>query len=229
MVISGLSKLTILDFPGVVSCMIFTEGCNFKCPWCHNGGVVKGKWENLPEIEILEFLKKRKGVLDGLVISGGEPLIQQNLIQFMVKVKELGYKIKLDTNGFFTSKLKEIIELDLVDYVAMDIKSSPKNYAKVIGLDSFNADNIIKSIDLLESSGVAHEFRTTCIKGLITSDTIEEIAKMIPNAEHYFLQNFKDSGDLLSGGAFESFSNSEMNELLCIAQKYNGNTALRGV
>lgn len=227
--ISGLSKLTILDYPGKVACMIFTEGCNFKCPWCHNGGVVSGRWELLDEKSVLEFLEKRKGVLDGVVISGGEPLLQNDLIQFMVKVKNIGYSIKLDTNGFMTQKLKDIIDLGLVDYVAMDIKSAPESYSKVIGIDGFDAKNILESIELLEKSGVEHEFRTTCIKGLTTAGDIEAIAKTIPNAKHYFLQNFKDSGDLLGKGQFESFSENEMNDLILVAKKYNGNTALRGV
>ncbi len=229
MKISGLNKLTILDFPGKVACMIFTEGCNFRCPWCHNSGVVNGRWELIPESEIFAFLEKRKGVIDGLVISGGEPLLQNDLLQFMAKVKTMGYQIKLDTNGFLTDKLKEIMELGLVDYVAMDIKGDPKRYSNFIGLNGFYPNNILKSIDLLENSNVEHEFRTTCIKGLTTKVDIEEISKLIPNAKNYFLQNFKDSGDLLGDEKFESFSPSEMNEFLELAKQYNGNIALRGV
>ena len=230
MKISGLTKLTILDFPGKVAAMLFTEGCNFRCPWCHNSGVVNGRWELIGEDEILAFLEKRKGVLDGLVISGGEPLLQEDLIAFMFKVKKLGYAIKLDTNGFLTDKLKEILELGLVDYVAMDIKDAPAHYARTIGLKTFNPNPILESIKILEESGVEHEFRTTCIKGLTTNESIEQIAKLIPNSAHYYLQDFKDSGDLLGDASkFQSFSASEMKELLEVAQKYNGNTAIRGV
>ena len=230
MIISGLTKMTILDFPGNVSCMVFTEGCNFRCPWCHNSGVVNGRYVNVPESEVFEYLQKRKGVLDAVIISGGEPLMQKDLIQFMIKVKNMGYKIKLDTNGFLTDKLKEILDLGLVDYVAMDIKSEPSSYAKTIGLSGFDPSPILNSIKLLEESNVEHEFRTTCIKGLTTKETIEEIARIIPNAKHYYLQNFQDSGDLLGETvSFESFTSAEMNELLKVAQNYNGNTALRGV
>ena len=148
MVIQGLQKLTLLDYPGQVACTIFTAGCNFRCPFCHNASLVIDTYKNkvITEEEIFSFLKKRQGILDGVCVTGGEPLIQAGIEDFLGKIKSLGFRVKLDTNGSFPDKLKKIVEAGLVDYVAMDIKNSPENYGKTIGIEGYDIKNIKSSI-----------------------------------------------------------------------------------
>ena len=166
MKISGFQKLTLLDFPGKVSCIIFTQGCNFKCPYCQNSGLIGHENEYLiPEEEIFSYLKKRQGILDGIVISGGEPTVQKDLDQFMRKVKELGYQIKLDTNGSNPDLIKKLLDEELVDYVAMDIKNVLSEYKDVTGVKVLE-EKIKKSIKILQKSNIDHEFRTTIIKNI---------------------------------------------------------------
>lgn len=230
MLISGFQKTSLLDYPEKVAAIIFTTGCNLRCPWCHNAGIVKGKYDNIEEKEIFDYLEKRKGILDGVVITGGEPLLQPDLIEFMGKIKScFGLNIKLDTNGVLTDKLERTLKSGYVDYVAMDVKGDLENYYKFVGLTSFDASAIAKSIDVLEKSNIPHEFRTTCIKGLTTPQTVKKAASLVKDAKNYFLQNFVDSGDILDSHGFGSFSPSEMQELLEIAKTENGNTVLRGV
>lgn len=189
----GFQKLTVLDYPGQVACIVFTKGCNFRCPFCHNSLLVEGKCETYKEEEILLFLEKRKNVLDGIVISGGEPLMH-DIESFLVKVKELGYKIKIDTNGTYPKKLKNLVEKGLVDYVAMDIKNVCEKYPKTSGTDvSYNI--IEESMEFLLSGKVDYEFRTTVLEEFHTTQDIENIAKKISGAKRYFIQNFVDSGN----------------------------------
>ena len=166
MKIHGLLKLTLLDYPTKTACTLFTAGCNFRCPFCHNGSLVLNKAEEIPQDEIFAFLKKRQGLLDGVCITGGEPLLNPDISEFIKRVRELGYSVKLDTNGSFPDRLIELAENGLIDYVAMDIKSSPEGYSKAVGLKDFDVTPNDKSIKFLLTGKVDYEFRTTAVKGL---------------------------------------------------------------
>ena len=200
--IAGLQKLTLLDYPGKVAATVFTGGCNFCCPFCHNASIVLGKEQTISETDFFAFLNKRKGLLEGVCISGGEPLIQSGLTDFIIKIKSLGYLVKLDTNGSFPDKLKELVKAGLVDYVAMDIKNSPSGYVKTSGItESKNLiDGILESAAFLLTKAVEYEFRTTVVNGFHTTDDFIEIGKWIKGADKCFLQNFTDSGDIIQPG-----------------------------
>ncbi len=200
MIFGGLQKLTLLDFPGHVSCIVFTKGCDFLCPFCHNAPLVTkpSDAEDISEEEILYFLKKRTGILDGVCITGGEPLLHPTLPDFIKKVKALGYKVKLDTNGSFPERLISLVDEGLVDYVAMDVKNSFEKYSITAGCD-VDIDKIKESIDFLLTGKVEYEFRTTVTKELHTIQDIEKIAKNIQGADKYFIQNFVDSGNVIAG------------------------------
>lgn len=202
MYINGFQKLTILDYPGKVACIVFTPGCNFRCPFCHNAALVThiDKDTYIDEEEVLSYLKKRQGILDGVVITGGEPLLQDGIEEFIGKIKDLGYAIKLDTNGSFPEKLISLVENGLVDYVAMDIKNSKAKYMATIGVNNIDMASIEKSVDFLLQNKVDYEFRTTIVDGFHTVDDIQDIVVWIKGAHKYFLQNFVDSGDLIEAG-----------------------------
>ena len=231
MVISGLQKLTLLDYPGKVACTVFTGGCNFRCPFCHNASLVlpQRSVQGLTEEEILIFLKKRSGILDGVAITGGEPLIHTDIGSFLRKVKELGYKIKLDTNGSFPDRLQELIRDGLVDRVAMDMKNSPDLYAVTAGVAALDLAPIEKSRDLLLSGTVEAEFRTTVVKGLHTRESLIETAKWITGASEYYLQQYKDSGDVLSSANLSAFDRDEMLTLAEAVRPYVPAVQVRGV
>lgn len=202
MYINGFQKLTILDYPGKVACIVFTPGCNFRCPFCHNAALVThiDKDTYIDKEEVLSYLKKRQGILDGVVITGGEPLLQDGIEEFIGKIKDLGYAIKLDTNGSFPEKLISLVEKGLVDYVAMDIKNSKAKYMATIGVNNIDMASIEKSVDFLLQNKVDYEFRTTIVDGFHTVDDIQDIVVWIKGAHKYFLQNFVDSGDLIETG-----------------------------
>ncbi len=200
MQIGGFQKMTMLDFPGKIACTVFTYGCNFRCPFCHNASLVVDAPEFFSEEEILAYLNKRAGVLDGVCISGGEPLLQKDIFDFIKKVKDLGLLVKLDTNGSFPDKLKYAIDEKLVDYVAMDIKNSKEKYALTVGVENFDIAPIEKSVDILLQGKVDFEFRTTVTKELHTKEDIEKIASWIKGAPKYFLQNFENTGNLIQDG-----------------------------
>ena len=199
MFVNGFQKLTVLDYPGKVACIVFTPGCNFRCPFCHNASLVThvDKETFLDVDEVMSYLKKRQGILDGVVITGGEPLLQDGIEDFIAQIKELGYSVKLDTNGSFPEKLISVVEKGLVDYVAMDIKNSKEKYGMTIGLGNFQIAPIEKSVDFLLQGKVDFEFRTTIVDGFHTLDDIQDIVVWIKGAHKYFLQNFVDSGDLI--------------------------------
>lgn len=199
MKIQGLQKLTVLDFPGKVACIIFTAGCSFRCPFCHNATLVRAEGDNISEEEVLSYLKKRQGILDGVVISGGEPTIQKGLKEFIVKIKELGYAVKLDTNGYQPEVLKELLNEGLLDYVAMDIKNSKGKYGVTTGLQDIDISRIEESVELLKSGNVPYEFRTTVMAELHDAQDIAEVSEWLRGAEKHFIQSFKDSGDILCG------------------------------
>ena len=229
MLIKGFQKLTLLDFPGKTACTVFTGGCNFRCPFCHNAGLVtKMDSEIIPESEVFEHLKKRQGILDGVAITGGEPLLQGDIEDFLKKVREYGYAIKLDTNGSFSDKLESIIEKRLCDYVAMDIKNSKEKYPETIGIKNFDIRDIEKSVEILKRSKVPFEFRTTVTKNFHTIKDIESIGEWIAGAENYYLQNFVDSGNLIDS-TVEGISKEAMKEMLEVVKKYVPTAEIRGL
>jgi len=212
MIIDGFQKLTLLDYPGFVACIIFTRGCNFKCSYCQNSLLISHeKKGEFSEEEIFDYLKKRKGVLDGVVISGGEPLLQSNLISFVQRVKELGLLVKIDTNGSNPKLLEQLIDNKLVDYVAMDIKNIFNKYALTIGVKT-NVDNIKHSIEILKQGKVDYEFRTTIVKELHTLEDILEIAKMVGKNSKFYLQNFELSENVLNK-ELHGFTREELIEI----------------
>ncbi len=211
MKILGLQKLTILDFPSKVACIVFTAGCSFRCPFCHNASLVKCEGDVVQEDEIFSYLKKRQGILDGVVITGGEPTIHPDLLEFIQKIKELGYSVKLDTNGYHPEALKKILDAGVLDYVAMDIKNSKDKYSLITGVPNVDLSRIEKSIELIKSSGVAYEFRTTVMEEFHTVQDMVAISKWIGGAKRYFIQNFNDSGDVLIG-TYTPISEQKMTE-----------------
>lgn len=230
MLISGLQKLTLLDYPGRLACTVFTGGCNFRCPFCHNAPLVLPERlsQDTDEEAVLRFLEKRRGVLEGVAVTGGEPLLHKDIGRFLEKVKALGYKIKLDTNGSFPDELSALIEGGLVDRVAMDVKNSPALYARTAGTEPDMAA-VERSKDLLLRGVVDYEFRTTAVKGLHTAESIEAAARWIQGAKEYYLQQFKDSGDVLSIEGLSAFSEEEMRALAEAAGKYVPAVELRGL
>lgn len=229
MLIKGLQKTTLLDYPGKVACTIFTGGCNFRCPFCHNASLVtKIDDNNISEEEILSYLSKRKGILDGVCVTGGEPLLQNDIIPFLKKIKDIGLLIKLDTNGSRPNVLKQIISLGLVDYIAMDIKNSKEKYALTCGLDDF-PDDIETSIDIIMRSGIPYEFRTTVVKELHNKEDIISIGERINGTERYFLQGFIDSGDIIDNKIYSAYTADEMKEILNDVKKIIPCASLRGI
>ncbi|MFA5657769.1 MAG: anaerobic ribonucleoside-triphosphate reductase activating protein [Oscillospiraceae bacterium] len=230
MKIHGLQKLTLLDFPEKVACTVFSGGCNFRCPFCHNSALVINPESaaTISEDDFFNFLKKRQGILDGVCVSGGEPLINTDIEKFLYRIKELGFLVKLDTNGSFFSKLKGIIENKLADYVAMDIKNSIEKYSETIGVESFNTSEIEKSAELLMTGLIPYEFRTTVVSEFHCAQDFENIGKWLKNASSYYLQTFIDSGSVIGKG-LSGYSRDKMEEFCEILRKYIENTQLRGV
>ncbi len=228
--LQGLQKLTLLDFPEHTACTVFTAGCNFRCPFCHNASLVVdiSKEASITEEEFFAFLQKRVGILDGVCITGGEPLLHQDIDLFIQKIKEMGFAVKLDTNGSFPNRLIALLEKGLVDYVAMDIKNSREAYAFTAGTDAFNIEAIEKSVAYLKEGHVPYEFRTTVVKHYHSRENFEEIGKWLVGTERYFLQNFVDSGDLI-GKHTRGCSEEEMKEFLRVVQKYIPGAKLRGI
>ncbi|MCR5625202.1 MAG: anaerobic ribonucleoside-triphosphate reductase activating protein [Lachnospiraceae bacterium] len=227
--IHGLMKMTLLDFPGKVACTVFLGGCDMRCPFCHN-------WELLEmtapaimdDTELISFLEKRKGLLDGVVFTGGEPLLRNDLIPVIEKVRNMGFAIKLDSNGNHPDKLKEIIETGLIDYVAMDIKNSPEKYGITIGLPNFDTKKINESIEFLLSNKVDYEFRTTVVKQFHDEESFSKISKWIEGAKRYYLQGFVDRETVHYKGLLPC-SDEEMNSFLNIVKPYVVEADLRGM
>ncbi len=228
--IGGMQKLTLLDYPGKVACTVFLSGCNLRCPFCHNPGLVLPEQSNGPgisEAEALSFLEQRKGKLDGVCVTGGEPTLQPGLPEFLKKLRELGYAIKLDTNGTNPGMLTTLLQNGVLDYVAMDIKNSPSRYAETCGgVDILSM--VQESANLLLDGSVEYEFRTTVCKPLHTEKEMKEIGRWLRGAKRYFLQAFVDSGDLVSGGV-QAHTHEELVRLLQTVLPYIPNTQLRGI
>lgn len=232
MKVTGIQKLTLLDYPGVVACTVFTAGCNFRCPFCHNAMLVLPEQiddECLTDDEVFGFLKKRRGVLDGVAVTGGEPLLHADMPEFLARVKELGYKIKLDTNGSNPELLSEIVKNKLVDRVAMDIKNAPEEYARTIGLKSFDIAPVERSKEMLLRGDIDYEFRTTVVKGIHTKESLIGAAKWIEGAKEYYLQQFKDSGNLILPDGLSAYDEKQMHALADAVRDYVPMVEVRGV
>lgn len=253
LLIVGFNKTTLLDYPGRVAATVFTGGCNFRCPFCHNGGLVLSplSQESYSEEEILEFLKKRRNVLKGVCITGGEPALHADLPEFISEIKDLGYQVKLDTNGYAPKVLKKLLDEELLDYVAMDIKNCREKYALTAGRepDVFHVDKIDRSISILKEASVPYEFRTTVVKELHTREDMVKIAQWIKGCPRYFLQQYQDSENILysmekekteqyggeerfEAACFHGYTREEMEQIAGALRKVPGMTgdvSLRGV
>ena len=230
MVFNGLQKLTLLDFPGKVACTLFTAGCDFRCPFCHNASLVyrDDKLETFTEDDILSFLKKRQGILEGVAVTGGEPMLNSGLPDFMAKIKALGYAVKLDTNGSYPDRLKYVIEKGLADKIAVDIKNSKEKYGITVGIPDYDIKPIEESVNILLNSDIDYEFRTTVTENFHDTDDFIKIGEWIKGTKAYFLQNFVDSGELIDG-SIKGVSPETMHSYLTVVQKYIPNAQLRGV
>lgn len=235
MLILGLQKMTLLDFPGKIACTVFLGGCNFRCPFCHNASLAMpdGTGEAIPLEDFLAFLDSRRGRLQGVCISGGEPTLHHDLPELIREIKSRGFAVKLDTNGTNPEMLSSLINNGLIDYVAMDIKNSPDRYFESIGNSKFEIrnskliENVEASASILMEGRVDFEFRTTLVKELNSAEDMEKIGKWIQGAEKYFLQTYRDEGDLIEGG-FTAYNREETEVLLEIVRKYLPNAEIRG-
>jgi pyruvate formate lyase activating enzyme len=228
--IQGLQKLTLLDYPGKMACTIFTGGCNLRCPFCHNASSVLNPSADgeFSVEEIMQFLKKRQGVLDGVAITGGEPLMQKDIAEFIDGIKALGYSVKLDTNGTYPDKLKDLIDRRLIDYVAMDIKASPAGYPPAVGIGGYDISKITQSVNLLLEGRVDYEFRTTVVREFHSIFDMNALGEFIKGAKRHYLQAFRDSGELIGFGLSE-VPKKEMEEMRKIMLGYVEKCELRGV
>lgn len=238
MQIHGLQKMTLLDFPGNVACTIFLGGCDFRCPYCHNFELVDGSAEPImDEGELFSFLEKRKGVLDGVCITGGEPCLRQDLPDFIRRIKALGYKIKLDTNGAHPDMVKELMDAQLIDYVAMDIKNCPEKYAITAGLTKransdlnkrFSIEAVEQTASLLLEGRIDYEFRTTVVERYHTEADFHEIGKWITGAKKYFLQQYVPR-DTVPDCTLTAPSRETMEKFIKIVRQYVPSAELRGL
>ncbi len=228
MLIGGFQKLTILDFPGKLACILFTYGCNYRCPFCHNAALVTDAREEHSVDEVLSYLKKRRGVLEGVVVSGGEPFLQPDLEDLLHQIKDLGLAIKLDTNGTFPDRLIAAVQAGLLDYVAMDIKNSKGKYPLTAGCERVSLDAVERSVEFLKSGAVDYEFRTTLVHELHTAEDMQEIGEWIRGARRYYLQNFIDSGNII-GSSLTPLEPAEIEHFCEIMKEFVPDSAIRGV
>ena len=229
MTIEGLQKLTLLDFPGRTACTVFLAGCNFRCPFCHNYDLVAEPAAPLmQEEELLAFLQKRQGLLDGVAITGGEPLMRRELPELLRKIKALGYPVKLDTNGSFPARLKALVEEGLVDYVAMDVKNSPVRYGETVGFPKLGLGPVEESVEFLKSGAVDYEFRTTVVQELHGPEELRAMAAWLKGAKRYYLQQFKQSAQVPDEGLTPP-SFQTMQDYLKIVQEQIPAAEVRGI
>ncbi len=229
MKISGLQKLTLLDYPGKIACTVFLPGCNFRCPFCHNASLVtRIDSENIiNEDEFFDFLKNRVGILQGVCITGGEPTLHSDLNNFILKIKSMGFDVKLDTNGYNPNVLKQLVGAGLVDYIAMDIKNCKEKYNLTVGCD-IDISQVEQSVEFLKEGNVPYEFRTTVVKEFHSEDDLQKIAMWLKGSQKYFLQSFVDSGDLICDG-FSNYDENTMKSLLKTVKSILDCTQLRGL
>ena len=231
MTIKGLQKTTLLDYPEKLACTVFTAGCNFRCPFCHNASLVlrAGEVDEIPESSFLSYLEKRGSLLDGVCITGGEPLLNPDIEDLIVKIRSYGLLVKLDTNGAFPDRLEALLDKGLLDYVAMDVKNSDQKYGVTVGLgDSFDVSFIDRSIDIIMKKAPDYEFRTTIVRELHDREDLISIANKLKNAKRYFLQKYVDSGDVLASG-YTAYEDAEMLELHEAVREILPKAILRGV
>lgn len=229
MKIHGLQKMTLLDFPGRVACTVFLGGCDFRCPYCHNFELVDGSAPAImEEDELFDFLKKRRGLLDGVAITGGEPTLRPDLVELMRGIRALGYAVKLDTNGGHPQRLSEILSEGLADYVSMDIKNSPEKYARTCGLASVDLTPIRESARLLMAVEADYEFRTTAVDELHEVSDFEAIGQWIAGAKRYFIQAFTDRDSVPFAG-LHAPSEEKLRACLEAVRQYVPDSKLRGV
>lgn len=228
--ICGLQKLAMVDYPGKLAATVFTGGCNLRCPFCHNAPLVTRleESEEWSETAVLEFLSTRVNLLDGVVLSGGEPLLQSGVEDFLHRIRALGFSIKLDTNGCYPDALASILEAGLVDYVAMDIKNRLEKYSEIVGVPGFDTAPVEESVRLLRNSSVDFEFRTTMVREFHAPDDILAIGRWLEGSPRYFLQNFVDSGNLVGHGC-HAFTPEELQHFALLAKPYFTQVALRGL
>jgi pyruvate formate lyase activating enzyme len=224
----GMEKLSLVDYEGKLACTLFTNGCNFKCPFCHNSSlVIKDNYNYIEDEEILSYLQKRTKQLDAVVITGGEPTLMSNLIDQIKKIKQLGFLIKLDTNGSNPDTIKYLVENKLIDYIAMDIKNSFEKYSLTTGINNINIDNIKNSINYIMNCGIDYEFRTTLVKDHHSEQDITNISNLIKNCKKYYLQKFNDNENCISAG-LNSIDKKTAEHYKNILTKNIPNTYLRG-
>lgn len=231
MQIAGLIKMTLLDYPGKLACTIFTPGCQLRCPYCHNSQLALANSNGPNELsvpDILGFLRKRAGFLEGICISGGEPLLQNGIEEFILAVKSLGYYVKLDTNGGFPKLLARLLGLGLLDYIAMDIKNCPSHYAETCGKAEIDLSPFEESIRLIQQSGIPHEFRTTVVREFHSEYDMLHLNEWRIDSSPFFMQSFQDSGHLLKPG-LHGYSTEEMEEMRKSILPCIPNASLRGV
>lgn len=228
--ICGLQKLAMVDYPGKLAATVFTGGCNLRCPFCHNPLLVTRTAESPPleQADILAFLNSRRGLLDGVVLSGGEPLLQDGVPDFLRAVRDLGFSVKLDTNGTLPERLAPLLEAGLVDYVAMDIKNAPARYPETVGIPGFDTGPVHQSAALLMGGAVPYEFRTTVTRELHTQADLEAIGRWLEGAPRYFLQQFVDTGDLVGGG-LTPWPPEELQRLADCVRPFFGSVEVRGI
>lgn len=230
MQIEGFVKTTLLDYPGHLAATIFLKHCNFRCPYCHNKDLVLADnfTSQFSKEEILSYLKKRVGILEGICITGGEPTLSKDLIAFIMDIKKLSYKVKLDTNGYMPDVLEDLLKHNLLDYVAMDIKSSPRNYGEAAGIPNIDLFRIKRSVELLQASNILYEFRTTLVKELHTIEDMKQIREWLQGSRAYFLQPYKGSETVLCPG-YSSHTREELAEFLNLCKDSFSIVSLRGV
>lgn len=229
--ICGLQKTTLLDYPGHVAATIFLGGCNIRCPYCHNADLLDIHCPSrYPQEEILAFLKKRAGILEGVCITGGEPTLQADaLADFIQHIRSLNLLVKLDTNGTRPAVIRQLAEDGLLNYIAMDIKAGPDNYARVCGLSRMDLEPVKESVAWLIAGTLPFEFRTTVVKGLHTASDFKAIGPWIKGCQNYYLQNYTASERVLKPGGFDSFSKDELLQFAGLVKPYVSNVALRGI
>ena len=229
--ICGLQNLALVDYPGKLAATVFTGGCNLRCPFCHNAPLVTeldGNPESHTEAEILDFLRTRRGLLEGVVLSGGEPLMQSGVADFLASVRALGFSVKLDTNGCYPEALAALLQAGLLDYVAMDIKNSLPLYPATVGLPGFRTDGVEESVRLLRESGVAYEFRTTLVREFHSLNALLAVGHWLEGAPRYFLQTYVDSGHLIGEG-MSAFSPEETEAFAAELRPFFGEVGIRGI
>ena len=227
MLIQGLQKLTLLDFPGHVACTVFLGGCDFRCPFCHNSSLIAGGEAVMDDAALLAFLKKRQGLLDGVAFTGGEPLLRRDLAPLLREIRALGFAVKMDTNGNHPDVLKALVGEGLIDYVAMDIKNSPEKYAATIGLESFDTSAVAESLAFLKTDVVDYELRTTAVAEYHTDEDFLAMGKWIEGAKRYFIQCYTERDSVLCGG-LTAPSTEDLNRWCEIVRPYVGEAAVRG-